>query len=466
MKKIFFVTLCSLCTVMGMADDTVVMTIAGEPVYKSEYDYNYNKNNTDDVVEKMTPRAYADLYAAYKLKVRAAMDAKMDTMTSVKQEFRTYRDKQIRPLLVSEGDMEKATKDYYDHMKDGLQGKDLILPAHIFVRVMQKDPEEMVVAAKARVDSIYGLLRNGADFAQLAAECSDDKGSARQQGIVGWIGPGQTLPEFENAAYAMQIGELSAPVRSAVGYHIIKLINRKELEPYDTLRAPIRQYLERGGLRDRLCRQMVDSTAKAKGITAEEVMDNESDRLCKQDKELDFLVKEYHDGLLLFEISSRLVWEPAKKDTAALENYFNLHKKELMWDKPHFRGMAFSCKDKKDVKAVKKLLKKTPEAEWIKAVRKQFNQDSAMVRMEKKIFVQGQNGIVDELAFKVKDAPKTASKQFPYTGVYGKMLKKGPEVWSDVANQVIDGYQNEKMALYVDELKKRYPVVINEEAFK
>ena len=68
------------------------MTIAGEPVYKSEYDYNYNKNNTDDVVEKLTPRAYADLYAAYKLKVRAAMDAKMDTLTSFKKEFRTYRD--------------------------------------------------------------------------------------------------------------------------------------------------------------------------------------------------------------------------------------------------------------------------------------------------------------------------------------------------------------------------------------
>lgn len=466
MKKIFIATLCSLCAVIGMAEDTVVMTIAGEPVYKSEYDYNYNKNNTDDVVEKMTPRAYADLYAAYKLKVRAAMDAKMDTLTSFKKEFRTYRDKQIRPLLVGEGEMEKATKDYYDHMKAGLQGKDLILPAHIFVRVMQKDPEEMVVAAKARVDSIYGLLRNGADFAQLAAEYSDDKGSARQQGIVGWIGPGQTLPEFENAAYGMQIGELSAPVRSAVGYHIIKLINRKELEPYDTLRAPIRQYLERGGLRDRLCRQKVDSTAKAQGMTAEEVMDNESDRLCKQDRDLDFLVKEYHDGLLLFEISSRLVWEPAKKDTAALENYFKLHKKELVWDKPHFRGIAFSCKDKKDVKTVKKLLKKTPEAQWISAVRKQFNKDSVTVRMEKKLFVQGQNSTVDELAFKVKDARKTANKQFPYTGIHGKMLKKGPEVWSDVASQVIDGYQNEKMALYVDELKKRYPVVINEDAFK
>ena len=80
MKKLFFALLCVLAVQSGQSQEEVVMTVAGEPVYRSEYDYNYNKNNNDDVVEKMTPRAYADLYAAYKLKVRAAMDAKLDTL--------------------------------------------------------------------------------------------------------------------------------------------------------------------------------------------------------------------------------------------------------------------------------------------------------------------------------------------------------------------------------------------------
>ena len=61
----------------------------------------------------------------------------------------------------------------------------------------------------------------------------------------------------------------------------------------------------------------------------------------------------------------------------------------------------------------------------------------------------------------MKENPK-----FPYSGVFGKMLKKGPEEWGDVANQVIDGYQNEKMDAYLEGLRRRYPVVINEEAFK
>ena len=466
MKKILILTLCIVASLVAGAQEQVVMTIDGEPVYKSEYDYNYNKNNSDDVVEKMTPREYADLYAVYRIKVRAAMDARMDTLTSFKKEFRMYRDKQIRPLLVSDDDVEKGCRDYYDRMKESLQGKDLILPAHIFVRVMQNDGAEAEAAAKARVDSIYGVLKSGADFGQVATECSDDKASARQQGVVGWIGPGQAMPEFENAAYALQRGEISAPVRSAVGYHIIKMMERKELEPYDTLSAQIHRYMERAGLRERLCRQKIDSTATATGLTPEEVMDNESERLCGQDKELEYLVKEYHDGLLLFEISNREVWEPAKKDTAGLEAYFNMHIKELGWDKPHYRGMVYSCADKGLVKAVKKLLKKTPYENWANAVRSEFNKDSVTVRMERKLFVQGQNATVDKLVFKVKDAKKREDKKFPYVGVSGKMLKKGPEVWTDASNQVIDGYQNEKMTNFVENLKRRYPIVINEEAFR
>ena len=466
MKKLFFAILCVLAAQPGQSQEEVVMTVAGEPVYRSEYDYNYNKNNNDDVVEKMTPRAYADLYAAYKLKVRAAMDAKLDTLSSFQKEFRQYRDKQLRPLLVGEADIEKATRDYYQSMLDGLQGKDLIMPAHIFVRLMQQDGPELAAKAKTRADSIYGLVRTGADFGQLAATCSDDQMTGRQQGVIGWIGPGQALPEFEAAAYALAKGQVSSPVKSPVGYHIIKMIDRKPLEPYDTLRAPIRRYLEQGGVRDRLCKQKIDSVAAAEGLSAQEVMDREADRLCQQDSDLAFLVQEYHDGLLLFEISSREVWEPAKRDTAGLENYFKLHRTEFKWGKPHYRGIAFSCKDKKQVKAVQKLLKKTPYKDWVATVRREFNKDSVTVRMDQKVFVKGQNSIVDALAFKVKDAKVKENPKFPYNGVFGKMLKKGPEEWGDVANQVIDGYQNEKMDAYLEGLRRRYPVVINEEAFK
>ena len=85
LKKIL--TSCALClsatfVSAQQASDPVVMTIAGEPVTRSEFEYNFNKNNTDAVVDKKSVREYADLFAVYKMKVRAALDAKMDTASA------------------------------------------------------------------------------------------------------------------------------------------------------------------------------------------------------------------------------------------------------------------------------------------------------------------------------------------------------------------------------------------------
>ena len=80
-------------------------------------------------------------------------------------------------------------------------------------------------------------------------------------------------------------------------------------------------------MKDKIAGQVVDSLAKVRGgKTAEEILDEESDRLAAQDDELKYLIQEYHDGLLLYEICNRTVWEPAAKDTAALVNYFKKKK--------------------------------------------------------------------------------------------------------------------------------------------
>ena len=71
--------------------DPVVMTVANEPITRSEFEYNFNKNNTEDVVDKKTVREYADLYAIYKMKVRAALDAKMDTISSFHHIYNIFR---------------------------------------------------------------------------------------------------------------------------------------------------------------------------------------------------------------------------------------------------------------------------------------------------------------------------------------------------------------------------------------
>ena len=82
-----------LCAGMALAqaDDPVIMTVNGKPVQKSEFEYSYNKNNSEGVIDKKTVREYVDLFINYKLKVEAALDAKLDTMKSF-QDARAYPD--------------------------------------------------------------------------------------------------------------------------------------------------------------------------------------------------------------------------------------------------------------------------------------------------------------------------------------------------------------------------------------
>ncbi len=462
-KSVISALLCMLC-LSGMAQkkDPVVMRINGKDVTRSEFEYNYNKNNTEGVLDKKDLLEYVDLFINYKLKVQAAEDAKLDTLTSYQQEFRQYRDQQIRPLLVTPAAEEAEIRDYYDNMVKSLEGHDLYLPAHIFVHLPQDAPKETQTAAKVRIDSIYTALKSGASFEQLAQQCSDDKQTGARGGLIQWIGPHQLLPELEEAIFAMKdSGEVAGPVLSTVGYHIIQLKGRKPIESYKELHDQIQRYLEQRGMKEQLASKTIDALAAEKGKTVDQILDEETERLCALDDELKYLVKEYHDGLLLFEICTREVWDPASKDTMGLQQYFKEHKKDYNWDQPHFMGMVYHCRQKSDVNAVKKLLKGVDESLWTKTVREHFNKDSVTVRMEQKLFAQGDNALADSLALKVKPVKKASiRKDFPYIGTVGTVLKKGPKKWTDVSAQVVADYQQERERLYVEELRKRYKVEV------
>ncbi|MBQ5912604.1 MAG: peptidylprolyl isomerase [Bacteroidaceae bacterium] len=470
MKKLFLISCALLSSLLSVAQkeaDPVVMTVANEPITRSEFEYNFNKNNTEDVVDKKTVREYADLYAIYKMKVRAALDAKMDTISSFQKEFKHYRDMQIRPLLVPEVVIEQQCQDYYNGMLEMLEGKDLIRPAHILVMVSQKASPQEQEAKRQLADSIYNAIVQGEDFERLALEKSDDTQSAREGGALPWIGPGNTLQEFEDVAYSLQVGEMSKPFLSPVGYHIIKMLDRKQLEPFDTLHPQIHRFMEQRGVHERLASNALDSISKkyAGKYTTEQILDIETERLCNENQELKYLVKEYHDGLLLYELCSTQIWEPAKTDTLGLEKYFKTNKKQYQWDTPHFSGMMFYCKNQEDVKTVKKLLsKEKDDSKWISLVREHYNKDSVMVRMDKRLFVKGTNNNVDALVFKVKNTEIKAIDGYPYVGFVGKILKKGPAKWTDVGAKVIQDYQKHRENEYVEKLRKQYLVVINEEA--
>ena len=446
-------------------DDPVIMVINGKEVPRSEFEYSYNKNNSEGVIDKKTVEEYVDLFVNYKLKVVAALDARLDTTTSFKKEFAKYRDQQVRPTLVTDDDVEQEARGVYDNWRKGIGEQGLIRPAHILLRVDQKATEQEQAAVKTRIDSVYNALLNGADFGELAKKVSEDPGSAPRGGQLPWIGPGQTIKEFEDQAYALQTGEMSQPFLTTAGYHIIWMRDRKQPEPYDTLRSSIIQYIEKRNARGRIAnRKVAAMVAGSNGtLTTEEVMSHFADSLSAADPEMKNLFIEYHDGLLLYEISNLMVWDKASKDEAGLEEYFNKNKKKYTWSEPRFKGMVYHVKTKADVDSVIDCVKKLPFKEWAPVLRTTFNNDSTLrIRVEKGIFKAGDNALVDRDEFG-KDTTVVAKEDYPFEGTYGKMLKKGPEDYTDVRGLVTADYQEELEKQWVAELRNKYAVEIKED---
>ena len=446
-------------------DDPTVMTINGQPVARSEFEYSYNKNNAEGVIDKKTVEQYVDLFVNYKLKVAAALEARLDTLTSFKQEFAQYRDQQIRPSFVTDSDVEAEARKVYDNTKLAIGPRGLVRPAHIFLYLGQQATPEQQQQAKERIDSIYGALKAGADFADMARRLSQDRGSAANGGLLPWIGSNQTLKEFEDKAYALKDGEMSEPFLSPAGYHIILMKGHKQLEPYDSLRSNILGFLEQRNVRERIARMRIDTiVAHSHGtLTREEVLARRADSLMALDPDLKNLIREYHDGLLLYEISNRTVWDKAARDSAGLEAFFKKNKKKYAWAEPRYKGMAYHVKDEADVEAVKDCVKDLPFTEWADALRNTFNSDSVLrIRVEKGIFKRGDNALIDREVFK-KDTVVAPTKDYPIDAVYGKLLKKGPEEYTDVIGLVTADYQDMLEKEWVAGLRRKYAVEVNKE---
>ena len=471
MKKLIIAAFCAVVpfsAILAQSSDPVIMTVAGGDVPRSEFEYSYNKNNTDGVIDKKSVEEYVDLFINYKLKVQAALDARIDTTTAFLTEFAQYRDQQIRPTFVTDDDMMVEAHKVYDQTLESIGPDGLIQPAHILIMIPQKATEAQQQEAKQRIDSVYQALKAGADFEELAKKVSQDPGSGRRGGLLGWIGKNQLVKEFEEPAFALQPGEMSQPVLSPYGWHVILMKDRKQLEPFEFHKDNILKYLEQRGARNSITEQKLDQMVKHSNgtLTKDMILEQRADSLAAVDMEMRYLIKEYHDGLLLYEVSNEHVWDKAAKDEKALEAYFKAHKKNYTWDEPRFKGMAYHVKIQSDVKAVADCVKKLKFDDWNEALRKGFNNDSIIrIRVEKGLFKKGDNKLIDREVFKVTDAKVDSVKGYPIDATYGKLIKK-PQEYTDVRGLVTADLQDELERQWVAELRKKYSFTVNEDVLK
>ena len=354
-------------------NDPVLMTIGGRPVTRSEFEYAYLKNNPQNGNEGIAMKDFLKQFVNYKLKVRAALDAKVDTTANFKQAFSRCwsRAVPISVPMVSSGDREVSAHKIYQEMQKRIQETGgCVKLAHILLRLDQKASSSMQGKLKNKADSLFALIQNGADFAGLAKRFSDDKATAVCGGKLPWIAKGQTSKSFENMVFSMKKGEVSQPFLTEFGYEIVRLDDKQDDLPYDSVKTDICRYLDAKDLRDRV---MDNPSAEESTVQLQNVEDEQ--KITTKDKETENLIREYYDGLLVYEMSKRSVWAKAAQDEAGQAAYFAKNKKKYRWVQPRMNGKR-RIKGPRDYKEVQSLViadyQDKMEKEWVETLKKKY----------------------------------------------------------------------------------------------
>lgn len=399
--------------------------------------------------------------------------------------------------------------------------------AHI-LKLTRDIPEDRIPAIEAEIDSLYKVVSApGADFAEVAARESQDPGSARKGGDLGWFGSGMMVQPFDSISFAMADGEISKPFKTNFGYHIIKRYEHRGVAGFDEMREQINKQMERDirGVMpeqrrlEQLAKQFkaelnpasfdayVANTAdkklnaytiNGKAVTVasiadklnatgmapaepkalaealrqmaqasmyEDVMEMAREQLLQTNAEYRNLTNEYRDGILMFEISNRNVWDRAAKDTEGLENFFRAHRDNYKFESPKYKAFIVFATSDSTMSKAKEYAESlgTPDpATFARMMTDKFGRD---IKVERVIAAKGENPITDFLGFGQPKPASGNSRWNFYFPVAGKVID-APEDAADVKGAVTNDYQSELEREWLDRIHKKYKVKVNKKVLK
>ena len=671
--------------------DPVMITIAGENVTRSEFQKVFLKNNRDEKNDRKSLEEYLNLFINYKLKVKEALEMGLDTVKSFRDELSGYRKQLAQPYLTDKDVSEKLLHEAYERMKkdirashilamtgqdalprdtaaawmriniihDFVNGKNIssekiseyeaavnktldhmspgyskdsvearkkvnslrelsqhkMLPgedrfaiaakfssedpsakensgdlgfftalqmvypfesvayslkkgeisapvrtrfgyhiikvtdsrsnqgevkvAHIMVKSPAGALETDSMNSKVRIDSIYTMLKNGAKFEDLVLKYSDDQGSAKNGGALPSFGTGRMVPEFEAAAFAIKnVGDYSQPVRTAYGWHIIKMLERKTIPPFDSMQAelksrvskdsrsdlsktsfikrvkekynfkeypkavsefykvidstlayatwlrekadklnkPMFTLLDRNYTQQDFADYLISHQSKKTNIPLRTLFDNmyqdfvdqsviafEESRLEINYPEFKSLMQEYHDGILLFDLTDKKVWSKAVKDTTGLKEYYEKNSKNYMWDE-RLDAVIYTCASADVAKKARKLLSKNISADSLVSI---FNPDRSTMNLQIKpgLFSKGDNDIIDSIPWTpgiTKDIHKNGQVLFVDVK---KKVDQEPKSMDEARGMITADYQAFLEKDWIESLRKKYSFKVNQEVF-
>lgn len=138
---------------------------------------------------------------------------------------------------------EEVLKSYYERNKERYRKAEGVKVKHILIYVPEKADNATFQKALTKANQIYSKILKGASFEEMAKLYSDDTTSKVKGGDLGIIRKGETLPEFEREIFKLKVGEISKPIRSPYGYHIVKIEKKipAELLPFDTVKSLVEE---------------------------------------------------------------------------------------------------------------------------------------------------------------------------------------------------------------------------------
>jgi len=651
MKKYFIpvLLLVILLSSFGLTqtDNRILFTVGGDKVTVSDFEYVYNKNNINNQADysDTSLRNYLALYENFRLKVREAEAMKLDTIPSLKTELEGYRKQLAKSYLSDREITDKLVLEAYERSKTEVNASHILVkvdenanpadtlvaykkimalrkriekgesfekvareasedpsaknnggnigwfsvfgtiypfenaayslkkgelsqpvrtefgyhlvevndtrPArgqihleHLMLRFPDKATQAQKDSVHMRIDSIYGIISaKKIKFEDAVKAFSEDKATRGKNGDLPWIGTGaQTrMPEFEDAAFALEKdGDISKPVQTRVGWHILKRVERKDLGSFNDVKNDIKKKVERDSrsevaktvLVDRIKREnnflqypdvkanfisRVDSGILKGGWRADSTLRHSSKVLFKlagkeytegdfadfigktskhrtdktkeglineyyenfvntkcQDYEESMLevkkpefknlMKEYKDGILLFELMDRMVWTKAVKDTDGLEAFRQKNATKYMWGK-RVEVAIFNVNEKQAAEEAHKLAekKKTPEE-----IKEKINKagGKAHVSVIEGKYEKGQYDVVDKINWTpgTTEVKKLNDSSYQFI-VVKRLVDPEPKTLKEAKGYIVSDYQEYLEKTWLDSLRNKYPIKLDESVF-
>ncbi len=220
---LFFLPVLRLAAQPGPDKSETLFTLNQKAVSSDEFKYLYRKNhqNKQDEFTREKIDEYLTLFINYKLKVEEALSRGMDTTASFRKEYQTYRDELLKPYMPDSRVLDSMVRLTYDRLKEEIKAQ------HILIQLDPDASPSDTLDAFKRISDLRRRALAGEDFSELAAAYSEEPGAQTTHGNLGFFTAMQMVFPFEQAAYTTPVGQVSAPVRTQFGYHLVKVLDRQ-----------------------------------------------------------------------------------------------------------------------------------------------------------------------------------------------------------------------------------------------